>query len=102
MCHWSGSRSMLSGMVTAMKRRFQATSLTLKYEYLVGTVAEGCGEAPHIKVGRHPGSRQDQVILRLYVGRFAAPMKGTHEEAIREWATLSNAASAVGGAGRHP
>ena len=27
----------------------------------------------------------DQVELRLYVGRFAAPTKGSHEAAIREW-----------------
>lgn len=27
----------------------------------------------------------DQVEIRLYVGRFAAPTKGTHEAAIREW-----------------
>lgn len=27
-----------------------------------------------------------QVTLRLYVGRFAAPVKGTHEPIIREWA----------------
>jgi hypothetical protein len=27
-----------------------------------------------------------QVELRLYVGRFAAPTRGTHEAAIREWA----------------
>jgi hypothetical protein len=31
------------------------------------------------------GYRTDQVELRLYVGRFAAPSKGTHEEQIREW-----------------
>lgn len=27
----------------------------------------------------------EQVRVRLYVGRFAAPTKGTHEAAIREW-----------------
>ena len=33
------------------------------------------------------GYRQDQVRLRLYVGRFAAaPVRGSHENAIREWA----------------
>jgi hypothetical protein len=31
------------------------------------------------------GYRQDQVELRLYVGRFAAPTTGRHERAIREW-----------------
>jgi hypothetical protein len=32
------------------------------------------------------GYREDQVTLRLYVGRFAAPVKRTHEPLIREWA----------------
>lgn len=31
------------------------------------------------------GYRPDQVTVRLYVGRFAAPTKGTHEKAIRDW-----------------
>lgn len=31
------------------------------------------------------GYRRDQVHLRLYVGRFAAPKKGTNEAAIRLW-----------------
>ena len=33
------------------------------------------------------GYSNDQVRLRLYVGKFAAPVKNTHEPAIREWAT---------------
>lgn len=32
------------------------------------------------------GYSKERVTLRLYVGRFAAPSKGTHEAAIREWA----------------
>lgn len=28
---------------------------------------------------------QDQVTVRLYVGRFAAPVKGIHERLIRDW-----------------
>lgn len=32
------------------------------------------------------GYRKDQVELRLYVGRFAAPVSGKHEAAIRAWA----------------
>ena len=32
------------------------------------------------------GYRPDQVQLRLYVGRFAAPTKGHQESRIREWA----------------
>lgn len=31
------------------------------------------------------GYRADEVELRLYVGRFAAPATGTHEQAIRAW-----------------
>lgn len=31
------------------------------------------------------GYRTEQVQLRLYVGKFAAPRKGNHREAIREW-----------------
>jgi hypothetical protein len=40
------------------------------------------------------GYTESQVTLRLYVGRFAAPIKRTHEPAIREWA-----ASQIAGAG---
>lgn len=32
----------------------------------------------------------DRVELRMYVGRFAAPVKGHHEKAIREWAATQN------------
>ena len=32
------------------------------------------------------GYREEQVELRLYVGRFAAPTKGDDERAIRAWA----------------
>lgn len=32
------------------------------------------------------GYAEEQVRVRLYVGRFAAPVKRTHEPAIREWA----------------
>src|SRR5262245_3663572 len=31
------------------------------------------------------GFAAEQVRLRLYVGRFAAPAKGTHEAQIRQW-----------------
>jgi hypothetical protein len=33
------------------------------------------------------GYGEDQVRVRLYVGRFAAPVKHTHEPAIRAWAS---------------
>jgi hypothetical protein len=35
---------------------------------------------------RRYGYSTSQVFLRLYVGRFAAPAAGTHEQAIRKWA----------------
>ncbi len=41
------------------------------------------------------GYEASQVQLRLYVGKFAAPKKGTHEAAIREWCGTQHA-----GAGR--
>ncbi|HEX8118283.1 MAG TPA: hypothetical protein VF521_13490, partial [Pyrinomonadaceae bacterium] len=37
------------------------------------------------------GYNTKQVELRLYVGRFAAPTKGTHEKRIREWAAEQHA-----------
>ena len=37
------------------------------------------------------GYRTDQVQLRLYVGRFAAPTKGTNESAIHTWAAAQHA-----------
>jgi hypothetical protein len=36
------------------------------------------------------GYPPDHVELRLYVGRFAAPQKGHHEAAIREWAAAQS------------
>lgn len=39
------------------------------------------------------GYTEDQVTVRLYVGRFAAPVKRTHEPLIRDWA----ATQVVGG-----
>jgi hypothetical protein len=36
------------------------------------------------------GYREDQISLRLYVGRFAAPVKGTHEPVIRAWAATQH------------
>jgi hypothetical protein len=36
------------------------------------------------------GYREDQISLRLYVGRFAAPAKGTHEPVIRAWAATQH------------
>lgn len=32
------------------------------------------------------GYAENRITMRLYVGRFAAPVKGTHEAAIRAWA----------------
>lgn len=40
---------------------------------------------------RRYGYGAKQIQLRLYVGRFAAPVKGTHEEQIRAWARRQRA-----------
>jgi hypothetical protein len=37
------------------------------------------------------GYKTRQVQVRLYVGRFAAPKSGTHERAVREWASKQRA-----------
>jgi len=37
------------------------------------------------------GYRTSQVELRLYVGRFAAPVQGTHEDQVRAWARRTRA-----------
>lgn len=39
------------------------------------------------------GYPTSQVQLRLYVGRFAAPTKGTHEARVREWAAEQHVGS---------
>ena len=36
--------------------------------------------------GERYGYAREQIFLRLYVGRFAAPVRHTHEPAIRAWA----------------
>ena len=37
------------------------------------------------------GYRREQIWLRLYVGKFAAPIRRTHEPRIREWCASVNA-----------
>ncbi len=39
------------------------------------------------------GYDTSQVEMRLYVGRFAAPAKGTNEQRVREWAAATEAGS---------
>lgn len=39
------------------------------------------------------GYREDQIELRLYVGRFAAPSKGENEQCIRDWAATTKVGS---------
>jgi hypothetical protein len=52
------------------------------------------------EAGRLYGYRASQIELRLYVGRFAGPVKGVHEKKIRAWAKTfglhSLAASSLG------
>lgn len=45
-------------------------------------IQEGVVAAAAERYGYH----QEQVELRLYVGKFAAPVSGKHEAAIRAWA----------------
>ena len=40
---------------------------------------------------RRYGYDSRQVVLRLYVGKFAAPVAGTHEKAIRAWCAKQKA-----------
>jgi hypothetical protein len=42
------------------------------------------------KAAKEYGYRIKQIQLRLYVGRFAGPKQGIHEEGIREWAASQN------------
>lgn len=45
------------------------------------------------QAARQYGYTVRQVELRLYVGRFAAPTKGHHEDAIRSWAATQRVGS---------
>ena len=41
--------------------------------------------------GKEFGYRKEQVELRLYAGKFAAPTRGTHEKEIRAWCAKERA-----------
>lgn len=75
-----GSRGVVGEHVTGQTSNVQARKLyallndPVIREGVVAGAAERFGYAP------------SQIHLRLYVGKFAAPTKGTHEARIREWA----------------
>ncbi len=74
-----GSRGVAAEHVTGTSSDTRAKSLYLLLndplirDSVIGAAAERYG---------YP---LDQVTVRLYVGKFAAPTKGTHEATIREW-----------------
>ncbi len=76
-----GSRGVVAEHVmgTGGDRRFRALYLLLNDPVIRSGVVRSAAE--------RYGYAEDQVRVRLYVGRFAAPVKHTHEPAIREWAS---------------
>ncbi len=76
-----GSRGVVAEHVmgTGGDRRFRALYLLLNDPLIRSGVVKSAAE--------RYGYAEDQVRVRLYVGRFAAPVKQTHEPAIRAWAS---------------
>ena len=76
-----GSRGVVAEHVmgTGGNRRFRALYLLLNDPVIRSGVVRSAAE--------RYGYAEHQVRVRLYVGRFAAPVKRTHEPAIREWAS---------------
>lgn len=66
-------------MGTGGDRRFRALYLLLNDPVIRSGVVRSAAE--------RYGYAEHQVRVRLHVGRFAAPVKHTHEPAIREWAS---------------
>jgi len=76
-----GSRGVVAEHVmgTGGDRRFRNLYLLLNDPVIRSRVVSSAAE--------RYGYAEDQVRVRLYVGRFAAPVKHTHEPAIRAWAS---------------
>lgn len=76
-----GSRGVVAEHVmgTGGDRRFRALYLLLNDPLIRSGVVKAAAE--------RYGYSEGQVRVRLYVGRFAAPVKQTHEPAIRAWAS---------------
>jgi hypothetical protein len=76
-----GSRGVVAEHVTGAttNERWKKLDALLNNDDIRRQVVEGARD--------RYGYSLDQIELRLYVGRFAAPTKGTHETAIRVWAT---------------
>lgn len=75
-----GSRGVVAEHVTGQttNERWKKLYALLNNEDIRRQVVEGAGD--------RYGYSLNQIELRLYVGRFAAPTRGTHETAIRAWA----------------
>ena len=82
-----GSRGVVADHVmgTGGDRRFRNLYLLLNDPVIRSGVVTSAAE--------RYGYPEEQLRVRLYVGRFAAPVKRTHEPAIRQWA----ATQTVGG-----
>lgn len=72
-----GSRGVVADHVMDKRSKHGKRYMLLNDE----EIREGVMDAVCEEYGYEPS----QVHLRLYVGKFAAPKKGTHEAAIREW-----------------
>lgn len=79
-----GSRGVVAEHVTGNTTNERSRKLyaLLNHDTIREQVVQGAA-------GRY-GYSASQVQLRLYVGKFAAPTKGTHEAKIRKWASWSS------------
>lgn len=82
-----GSRGVVADHVTGetSNERWRKLYALLNNKQIRGQVIRGAA--------RRYGYSTAQVELRLYVGRFAAPTKRTHERRIRAWAARQRAGS---------
>ncbi len=77
-----GSRGVVAEHVADKSSRHGKRYMLLNDEEIRdGVMASAC---------REYGYEASQVQLRLYVGKFAAPKKGTHEAAIRQWCAMQH------------
>ncbi|BCL15182.1 hypothetical protein [Micromonospora sagamiensis] len=82
-----GSRGVVAEHVTGESSNLRANKL---YALLNN---ETVRDAVVLGAAQRFGYQVDQVELRLYVGRFAAPTTGTHEAKIRQWCAEQKAGS---------
>jgi hypothetical protein len=79
-----GSRGVVAEHVTG---RGGTPAQQRRYALLNNTVVR---DAVLTEAGGRYGYRSDQIELRLYVGKFAAPTTGLHEVQIRDWCAAQN------------